>query len=477
MHRRLIGTTLAALSILALAIPSSGTPDPPWYFDFDFAALDVLAYWPLDGDAIDYGPQTHIGSWSGGSDVVGYFGLGRDFGPGDYFQVNGSAALSTFDRLTMSAWYLPTAMVNNEALVGAGDNTSGPFYGIWAIRLSESDGQPYHGGAVSSTHIGITCLFVPTQAAFTNTWFAPIEYSQWHHLACTYDPATGGKLYVDGVLAVADPFYAGTISVPLARPFFFNFHEWAGGGASSSRLSGVLDEVTIFNRALSATEVELLSVDDDGDGRAAFWTPPNAPPVADAQRTVASVECTGPSGTQITLDGTGSTDPDGDELTYAWSGPFGQAAGAEVDVVLPEGTHTITLTVMDEGLLMSSDSVEVTVQDTTAPDIDSATPSPDSLWPPNKKMVPVIVSVDVSDACSSASCQIVSVSSNEPINGNGSGNTAPDWEITSDLTVDLRAERLGKGGGRIYTITLDCTDDAGNVATTQVEVSVPHSNK
>ena len=41
---------------------------------------------------------------------------------------------------------------------------------------------------------------------------------------------------------------------------------------------------------------------------------------------------------------------------------------------------------------------------------------------------------------------------------------APDWEITGDLTLDLRAERSGSGTGREYTITVQCTDGTGNFA-------------
>ena len=57
----------------------------------------------------------------------------------------------------------------------------------------------------------------------------------------------------------------------------------------------------------------------------------------------------------------------------------------------------------------------------------------------------------------------------------GDGNTAPDWEITGPLTVDLRAERAGGGDGRVYTITVECSDASGNKSWTTVEVKVPHN--
>lgn len=110
---------------------------------------------------------------------------------------------------------------------------------------------------------------------------------------------------------------------------------------------------------------------------------------------------------------------------------------------------------------------------TNAPIITSATATPSVLFPPNHKLVPVTVSVNATG--NPATCRIVSVSSNQPINGTGDGNTSPDWVITGDLTVLLRAERAGNiKTDRVYTITVECTDAFGNSDTTNVFVTVPH---
>ncbi len=175
------------------------------------------------------------------------------------------------------------------------------------------------------------------------------------------------------------------------------------------------------------------------------------------------------------LDGSASSDPNGGSLTFTWTGSFGTASDPKPTVPLSLGAHTITLTVDDGKGETASDTVIVKVVDTTPPSIASVTASPNVLWPPDHKMVPVTVAVSASDTCSAAPvCKITSVSSNEPVDGTGDGDTAPDWEITGNLTVNLRAERAGSGSGRVYTITVGCNDASGNISTKTATVTVPH---
>ena len=163
----------------------------------------------------------------------------------------------------------------------------------------------------------------------------------------------------------------------------------------------------------------------------------------------------------------GSADRYGDpiELVQNLTGPF----------VL--GSTVVTLTGTDSRDAVSSCEATVTVVDTTPPSISSVTASPDVLWPANHKMVPVAVALTVTDACDvnvADGCRIVSVTSNEPINGPGDGNTDPDYQITGDLTLNLRAERSGMGKGRTYTIGVACADASGNSSTQAIAVTVPH---
>jgi hypothetical protein len=197
----------------------------------------------------------------------------------------------------------------------------------------------------------------------------------------------------------------------------------------------------------------------------------NRAPIADAGQdnsVAAGADCLA----HATLTGSGS-DADGDTLTHTWAGSFGTVAGPTLSMALPPGAHVIILTVDDGNGGHASDTIVVTVLDTTPPTIRSATATPSVLQRANHEMVPVVVTVSAADACNTAvACRIVSVTSNEPVDGTG-GGSGQDWEITGALTLKLRAERSGKGTGRVYTITVACTDASGNSATSVVVVTVP----
>jgi rhamnogalacturonan endolyase len=137
------------------------------------------------------------------------------------------------------------------------------------------------------------------------------------------------------------------------------------------------------------------------------------------------------------------------------------------------GTTPVTVTATDIYGQTVTGSFNVTVRDTTAPSINTLTASPNLIWPPNHKMVNVQLTASVSDGVDSAPfTHIVSVTCNEPANGNGDGNTPVDWEITGNMTLKVRAERAGGGSGRVYTITVASVDDFGNTSTRTVTVRV-----
>jgi len=135
--------------------------------------------------------------------------------------------------------------------------------------------------------------------------------------------------------------------------------------------------------------------------------------------------------------------------------------------VLAHGLYTLTITATDLAGNSSSATVPLEIDDTTPPVIQSLTASPSVLNPPNHQLVPVSVSATVTDNCDAApTTTIVSITCNEP--------TAPgDVKITGAMTATLAASKGSSGNVRVYTITVQATDAAGNSSTRSVIVTVP----
>jgi hypothetical protein len=105
--------------------------------------------------------------------------------------------------------------------------------------------------------------------------------------------------------------------------------------------------------------VDLVTIDITYDA--------NQPPIADAGPDQI-LEQTSHAGAEVILDGSASSDPDSDPLTYEWGWDGELAFGVSPTVVLPLGTTTVTLLVSD-GIYTDSDTVDITVVDTTPPEV------------------------------------------------------------------------------------------------------------
>lgn len=146
---------------------------------------------------------------------------------------------------------------------------------------------------------------------------------------------------------------------------------------------------------------------------------------------------------------------------------------ASAQVVTTEGAgQTRTGVATDLAGNTSTATVSNINIDKTPPTL-ACSATPNVLWPPNNKLVPVNTPVALNDSLSgTAGFQLLAVSSNEPYSGTGD---VVGWQVgTANTSGQLRATRLGTGTGRIYTLSYSGQDRAGNTAACSATVTVPH---
>lgn len=266
-------------------------------------------------------------------------------------------------------------------------------------------------------------------------------------------------------------------------------------GYTDPRVSGVDYSALVFPWVTRSFRVPIPDSVEDTEplritlsrGPVVMWqtTLGGAAPVANAGPD-RFVECVWPGGALVMLDGSDSFDTDGDSLGYEWEAtgsdggiPLDDPSSATPSGQFPIGASVVTLGVTDGVFDSVVDVADVVVGDTEPPSLTLAA-TPTTLWSPNHKMVPISVDVAIEDLCDPApSFFLKSITSSEPDNGTGDGDTANDIQEaefgSADVHFKLRAERAGAGGGRTYTITYTAVDSHGNSADFDVLVHVPHN--
>lgn len=173
----------------------------------------------------------------------------------------------------------------------------------------------------------------------------------------------------------------------------------------------------------------------------------------------------------VTLDGSASHDPDGDQLTHTWFGPFGTVAGSNPNVALALGTHNVMLVVDDGNGGTSTDELLVTVADTIPPvtSFSIQGTAGDNGW----YVSPVSLTLTAVDDCSGVSTldytingreyrvnhPAVTIDLGEGINSvsyqaaDSSGNSEDSKQIA--VNIDLAAPVIEIGGveqGEVYPV-------------------------
>jgi hypothetical protein len=293
------------------------------------------------------------------------------------------------------------------------------------------------------------------------TFNGPDARAAWHPLAGNNSEVlvTGNQVAV-GYIRVSVVTAGGTLTAPL--------YDAIPHGTAQNRDMCVAYELSGAHGPFRTTFTSGDEVDEDTDAV------PTA--LAGPDQVAACVD----GGALIHLDGSLSSDPLNEVLTYKWfAGASVFSTLAAPTKMVPLGQHTLTLEVADPAGQTHRDDVVVTVTDLVAPAV-ALNVATSELWPANGKMELVASGVGATDACTSTGLTLsVGVSSNEPPTGHGGPKKSNDWEVRQNANgtydVYVRAEREGKGNGRVYTITATATDAAGNATTRTGTVTVPKS--
>ncbi|MFC1600781.1 LamG-like jellyroll fold domain-containing protein [Candidatus Sumerlaeota bacterium] len=250
------------VALLAADADANGVADfwePAWYESYDFASAGVVGYWPLDGNANDYsGNDYHGVVYGDAAPTAGALGQGYAFdGVGDYIEVAGPSAEldKPLSALTVGVW------VKTDTLLDSGlvNKYSYPNEQQYFLRLLGSPEAGKAKFAISNDGNSNEGIVHSTSG---------VQDNSFHHVAGVYD-GESVTIFIDGVEETSAP-RSGVLNVGFA-PLLFGAMQEDNLAGLRMLLSGVLDEVVIFDRALSAGEVALLASDNDANGVADFW--------------------------------------------------------------------------------------------------------------------------------------------------------------------------------------------------------------
>ncbi len=300
----------------------------------------LAGYWKFDEGSgtttADSSGLGNNGTLNGATWVSGVSGYAVSFdGTGTYVEVPGTSALKPASTVSVTAWIKTTTAPSlGGEVVSMGDN--------YALRVLSD------GNVLFFFYNGTTWITVQTTGV-------NVLDGRWHNIAGVKS-ASQIQIFVDGVSKAA---YSTSDTIPytLGTNLYFGKH---GNGSASYNFNGVIDEVRIYNIALSATDVQNIY---------AAITPPATP--LSANVTASPAAATAGSAVTLTASANGGSGsyqyqfsrlgPDtggtatitqawGTSNTWAWDTTSAMA-----------GTDTITVSVKDNSGNTTTNSVNYTL--------------------------------------------------------------------------------------------------------------------
>jgi hypothetical protein len=198
----------------------------------------LVAYYAMENDVNDSSGNGLNGTIFGDPNfVAGYEGMALDLdGDGDYVDCGYDPLFDvTTNEITVSAWVTIRSIANQWAAIAA--------KGEYAWRLGNASLDPRF-------HFGITIWSAPDTASLDGV--TAVGYDEWHHAAGVFD-GSNIMVYLDGALDV---------SVATTEPIGINDKSMFIGDnpdATGRYWDGLIDELKIYDRALSAGELRYLA--------------------------------------------------------------------------------------------------------------------------------------------------------------------------------------------------------------------------
>ena len=374
----------------------------------------------------------------------GKFGGALVFDGANFVTIPDAASLNLTTGMTLEAWVYPTVALSGWKGVIIKEGTSQFSYFLYA----NTDGN----NQAVMVNIGGEQIALGGSAAPVNTWT---------HLAGTYDGLTL-RLYINGVEVAAQP-RSGQIGI-FSGPIRIG-----GNSALGEYFQGRIDEVRIYNRALTQTEVQA-----DMNAPLSGTPPPDttAPAVAIASHTNNQTVTSSP----ITVSGTASDSGVGNNgissvTVNGVAATGGTATGSATanwsqSVALNPGANTITVVARDASTNQNSTTVSITVSyappagDTTSPTVAITSHT-------NNQTVtssPVTVAGTATDSgLGNNGISSVTVNGVAATGGTATGSATANWS---------RSTTLSPGAN---TITVVARDASTNQNSTTVSITVSYT--
>ena len=219
---------------------------------------DLAAYWPFDGDLLDQSINGNDGTAFNGASFIagGRFGQAVSFdGSNDYANMGRGASLDITDALTISLWArmddAGSDISLNQYFLSKGTGTFNSAANTYSVLMGNFSPNPIPDGVV--THLFEGASRFRTEDA-SELQLQNLNSTTWYHFVARWD-GNASQIFLDGQhITAADVAFTGTInSLPNADLLLGRL------GDNTRFYDGALDDVAIWNRALTDQEILTLS--------------------------------------------------------------------------------------------------------------------------------------------------------------------------------------------------------------------------